>query len=265
MNALALIMAIPLVMWAVQSVMLLRAGRPLRIRIDARKAPPGVRTAGRITTQVCLVLAILVYPQTVGREPLDYYGSLLPGTRSALLFPHGAAAAILFLCVLFLVWVVTGRVQIDVHQSRRKWMRRLILLVPTALFGAFVEELLFRGVVLADLLRTEWIPTGAAVIIGALVFAGAHYVRMVKRHWTLPGHVMLGVLLCMAFLRTGTIWLAAGLHAGGILMIMGLRPFVRYRGPSWMTGASIFPFAGAVGVAGLGILTIFVAGYYGAP
>ena len=74
---------------------------------------------------------------------------------------------------------------------------------------------------------------------------------------------MLGLLLAIAFLRTGTLWLPVGLHAGGILMIMGTRPFMRFRGPAWLTGASIFPFAGVVGIVGLGILTSFVAVYYG--
>jgi membrane protease YdiL (CAAX protease family) len=155
--------------------------------------------------------------------------------------------------------------QIDVHHSRRKWTRRLTMLAPTALFGAFVEELLFRGVVMADLLRTPALNPVGGVLMATAVFAGAHYVRSVKRHWTLPGHVMLGLLLCIAFQRTGQLWLAAGLHAGGIMMIMAARPFVRYRGPAWLTGASIFPFAGVVGIAGLGILTVFVATHFGAP
>jgi hypothetical protein len=46
-------------------------------------------------------------------------------------------------------------------------------------------------------------------------------------------------------------------------MIMGIRPFVRYRGPAWLTGASIFPFAGVIGMAGLILLTAFVSTYYG--
>ncbi len=100
-------------------------------------------------------------------------------------------------------------------------------------------------------------------MLGALIFAGAHYVRAVKRRWTFPGHVLLGVLLCVAFLRTGSLWLPMGLHAGGIFMIMGIRPFVRYRGPAWLTGASIFPFAGVIGMAGLLLLTAFVSTYYG--
>lgn len=263
MIAILLLLAIPILMWVVQSALLTKAGLPLRWRLDAGDAPAFVRTGGRITTQVCLISTIVIYPAIRGEPILAYYEGLLPLTRSSLLFSHGAAASSLFLCALFGAWLATDRLVIDIHHARRKWVKRLILLAPTALFGALVEELIFRGVLLADLLRSDWLPQGASIMLGALIFAGAHYVRAVKRRWTFPGHVLLGVLLCVAFLRTGSLWLPMGLHAGGIFMIMGIRPFVRYRGPAWLTGASIFPFAGVIGMAGLLLLTAFVSTYYG--
>lgn len=265
MTALLLLACVPIVMWAVQTVQLRAAGLPVRWRIDADDAPKSVRTGGRIATQASLFAVILSYPMLRGLGIVDYYQSLLPGGPVVFQFLHGAAASVFFLCVLFGVWLATGRLEIDVHHSRRKWIRRLVLLIPTALFGAFVEELLFRGVLLNDLLQYSSIPTPAAIVLAALIFAGAHYVRAVKRRWTFPGHIMLGLVLCIAFLNTRTLWLPAGLHAGGILAIMGLRPFVRYRGPAWITGASIFPFAGVVGIAGLALLTGFVHRYYGPP
>lgn len=265
MTALLLLAAVPIVMWAVQTLQLRAAGLPIRWRIDADGAPKSVRTGGRIVTQTSLLSVILLYPVIRGEGIVAYYQSLLPGGPILRQFAQGAAAATLFLCALFGAWLATERIQIDIHHSRRKWMRRLFLLIPTALFGAAIEELLFRGVVLADLLQSPSIPTPVAVGLGAVIFAAAHYVRAVKRRWTFPGHLMLGVLLCVAFLRTGALWLPAGLHAGGIFMIMGIRPFVRYRGPAWITGASIFPFAGVVGIAGLALLTGFVHRYYGPP
>ncbi|HKQ47708.1 MAG TPA: CPBP family intramembrane glutamic endopeptidase [Phycisphaerae bacterium] len=265
MIALLLLAAVPVVMWAVQTAQFRRAGFPIRWRIDADGAPKSVRAGGRIATQISLFAVIVAYPLICGQGVLAYYQSLLPPGPLMLQFIHGAAVSVLFLCFLFGVWLATGRLEIDIHHSRKKWIRRLVLLIPTALFGAFVEELLFRGVLLNDLLLTSWIPRPIAIAAGAVIFAAAHYVRAVKRRWTFPGHVMLGLLLCVAFVQTRTLWLPAGLHAGGILAIMGLRPFVRYRGPAWITGASIFPFAGVVGIAGLALLTGFVHRYYGPP
>lgn len=265
MTALLLLAAVPIVMWAVQTVQLRAAGLPIRWRIDADGAPKSVRTGGRIVTQASLLGVILLYPLIRGEAILAYYPSLLPVGPILRQFAQGAAASVLFLCALFGAWLATGRLQIDIHHSRKKWIRRVVMLVPTALFGAFVEELLFRGVVLADLLRSPSMSTSMAIGLGALIFAGAHYVRAVKRRWTFPGHLMLGVLLGVAYVRTGALWLPVGLHAGGIFMIMGIRPFVRYRGPAWITGASIFPFAGVIGIAGLALLTGFVHRYYGPP
>ncbi len=263
MMAVLCLLAAPVLMWLGQTVLLRRHGLPVRWRLDAKGAPRDVRVGGRIVTQVTLLAIIVVYPLLVGSSPVAYYRSLLPMSQVTVQLAHGAAAAVLCLCALLGAWLATGMLCVEVHQARRRWVRRLILLLPTALLGALVEELLFRGVVMADLLR--WLPEVpyVAVALAALIFAVAHYVRSVKRYWTFPGHVMLGGLLCVAYMRTDSLWLPVGLHAGGILMIMGIRPFVRYRGPAWLTGASIFPFAGVVGIAGLVVLTAFVLTHYG--
>jgi len=259
-TALLLLAMAPVAMWLVQSALLAANGLPVRWRLDAGDAPAGVRTGGRIATQVILLGILIGYPLLRGRSPVEYYGSLLP-TAEIGDFSIGAAAASLFLCVLFLAWIAADLLRVEVHHSRRKWIRRLALLPATALFGAFVEEFLFRGVVMADVMGSPTLSRGGpwiAIAVSTLVFTGAHYVRAVKRYWTLFGHLALGILLSVAFLRTRSLWLPAGLHAGGILLIMGVRPFVRYRGPAWLVGASIFPFAGVAGIVGLSIMTAYV-------
>ena len=264
MTSLACLLTIPAVMWLTQGILLRMHGLPLRWRIDARDAPRSVRIVGRVVTQAAVLGVLLGFPLLKGVSPAAYYGSYLPAGPAAWQAGQGLAAAVLALSLLFLAWVAAGRIRVELHQSRRKWRRRLLLLLPTAACGAFVEELLFRGVLMADLLaawpRAPW----AAAAVAAVVFAAAHYVRAVKRRWTFPGHLVLGLLLSLAFLRTGTLWLPIGLHAGGILMIMGTRPFFEYRGPVWLTGASIFPFAGVVGILGLGVLAAWVMTSFGA-
>ncbi len=44
---------------------------------------------------------------------------------------------------------------------------------------------------------------------------------------------------------------------------MAVRPVVRYTGPAWLVGASIFPYAGAVGIAALVLLTVNMWLVYG--
>lgn len=261
MTALVLLACVPLLMWIVQTIALRAAGLPVRWRIDSRNAPPSIRNAGRVTTQVSLVAVILLVPWTRNSPLIDHYAALVPWDNTVRHFAQGAAAATLCLSVLFLAWITSGRVRVELHQSRRKWTKRLVMLIPTALFGAFVEEFIFRGIVMAELRRNALNPI-AVLLFSAFIFAAAHYVRAVKRRWTFPGHVALGVVLCMAFAATGSLWLAAGIHAGGIFMIMGTRPFLRYDGPAWLTGASIFPFAGVAGLGGLAVLASWVSRYY---
>ena len=153
MIALTLLLAVPLVMWIVQSIVLPALGLPLRARIDSSNAPAAVRTAGRITTQSCLLAVLCAYPHMRGQGILSYYAALLPPTSAFLDFIRGAAASILALCLLFLAWLAVDRIEVYPHHSRRKTIKRLVLLIPTALFGGFVEELLFRGVVMADLME----------------------------------------------------------------------------------------------------------------
>lgn len=254
---------VPVVMWAAQTVLLKHYRLPIRWRIDSGDAPPQVRLVGRIVTQLSLLSVVILFPIIEGHGVVEYYAGLMPRSRVALQAVQGTAAAVLALCILFGAWIYTDRIHVGLHQSRKKWVRRLVLLIPTACFGAVVEELVFRGIILADLLRTAWIPTSVSVAIGVLIFAGAHYIRTPKRRWTFAGHLALGLLLCIAFVRTQMLWLPIGLHAGGIFMIMGTRPFFQYQGPSWITGASIFPFAGVFGVCALMLMTLFVWQHFG--
>ena len=212
-------------------------------------------------TYVALVAVLLGYPLLRGRSPLEYYAGFFPlGGRPGELL-HGAAAAILYLALLYLAWVASDNVRFGVRQTFGGLTRRLAGAPLAAALVALVEELIFRAVLLADLL--EFFSPFTAIALGAMVFAGAHYVRSVKRYWTAPGHLALGVLLCVAFVCTGALWLPVGLHAGGALVLMATRPLVRYSAPAWLVGASVFPYAGVVGAAALVLLTINIWLCYG--
>ncbi|HWL95673.1 MAG TPA: CPBP family intramembrane glutamic endopeptidase [Phycisphaerae bacterium] len=261
MTALALLAFVPLIMWLAQTALLKRHGLGVRWRLDSGDSPAVVREAGRIVTQVTLSAVAVAYPLLIGEGVAEYYARLLPLNDSMADFGQGAALATLFLSVFYLVWLVTDQVRVAPHLDRRRTMRKLAIVPFSAIFGALVEEIVFRGIVMADLLRSAALTDGSAVVLSAAIFAAAHYVRAVKRRWTILGHFMLGLMLCAAFLETGNLWLAAGLHAGGILVIMGARPVLKYRGPAWLTGASIFPYAGVVGIAGLATLTAIVSEY----
>jgi len=262
MRALALMALIPVVLWACQSVLLLRAGRPLAWRISSADMPESFKRINRVATYAALLGVMIAYPLWRRFHPLHYYAKYLPTGDAAWGFAYGAGGAMLYLTLLYLAWLLSGNVHFEIRHKRSKLIRRLAGVPFTAILVAFVEEIIFRAMLLNDLLDT--LPLLAAIAIGAIVFAGAHYVRSVKRYWTLPGHLALGVLFCVAFHCTGTLWLPIGLHFGGVLVLMAARPFVRYTGPAWLVGASIFPFASVAGVIALVLLTLNIYLTYGA-
>lgn len=263
MRALALLLLVPVLMWIGQSIVLRRAGLPLRWRLSSSGLPRGLKSVNRVITNVALASVLLAYPPLKGESIAAYYGRLLPLGGAPAEALHGFAAVTLYLSLLYLAWMLSGNVRFGVRHRPRDLAGRLAVVPFSAILGASIEELMFRAVVLADLLET--FPVWAAVAIGATIFAAAHYVRSVKRYWTFPGHVALGVLLCVCFVATRTLWLPIGVHAGGIFAIMGARPLMRSVGPSWLVGASIFPYAGLPGIAGLSLLTWNLWCRFGAP
>lgn len=261
MLALALLALVPVVMWTTQSVLLRRAGLPLRAKISSQDLPRRLKRVNRGMTNGAFVAVLIAYPLLRGQSPLSYYARLFPlGDRPSEML-HGVTLSVLYLGLLYLAWILTDNVRVRARSEGTRLIRRLAGVPLTALFGALTEELLFRAMLLADLLES-FSPLGA-VTIGSVIFAGAHYVRSVKRYWTVLGHAGLGLTLCVAFVLTEALWLSIGLHAGGTLILMGVRPFVRYRGPKWLVGASVFPYAGGLGLVGLGLLTINLVLVYG--
>ncbi len=261
MLALGALLLVPVLMWVGQSVLLRVAGLPLQLRLGAPDLPRSLRGLNRLVTNVAFVVALLGYPLVRGQSPWAYYVQFFPlgpAPRAAL---HGAAAAILYLALLYLAWMLTGNVHFRMRHAIGRLARRWAGVPLTAVLIALVEELLFRAMLLAGLLEAfgAWV----ALPAGTVIFAAAHYVRSVKRYWTFPGHVALGALLCAAFYWTGNVWLSFGVHAGGVLVLMAVRPVVRYTGPAWLVGASIFPYAGAVGIAALVLLTVNMWLVYG--
>jgi membrane protease YdiL (CAAX protease family) len=261
MRALALLLLVPAIMWCTQSVLLLRAGQRIRTRINPADLPRHLKRYNRMATYAAFGVVLVGYPLLRGESPPSYYMRFFPLGHRPYELIQGFSAAVLYLSLLYLAWLASGNVQFRMRHEPGRLVQRLAGVPVTAFLVALVEELMFRAVLLADLM--ESLPLWPAVAVGAAIFAGAHYVRSVKRYWTVGGHLGLGLLLCVGFACTHALWLPIGLHAAGIVMLLGTRPFIRYAGPAWLVGASIFPYAGAAGIAGLVLLTFNIYSIYG--
>ncbi len=255
MTAILLVLTMPIGLWLVQSVLLWSGHERPRWRLMTDALSARQKRVMRIATNVFFAGILIAYPLCRSSAVLDHYGAFFPLDRMGLLV-GGAAASVLYLTLLYLVWTASDQVHFRVRHTTRRLARRLVGVPLTAVAVTLVEELFFRAVLQHDIQRQFGAPVG--IFLGTLVFAGAHYVRKVKRYWTLGGHLALGLLLSVAFWRTGSLWLSSGLHAGGVLMLMGTRPMIRYQGPPALLGASIFPYAGIVGFVALLLLTLNV-------
>lgn len=134
-------------------------------------------------------------------------------------------------------------------------------LLPAAAFflvGALVEELLFRGVLfrLIEKMTGTWI----ALALSALLFGATH---IANPHATIFSSLAIaleaGVLLAFAYVLTGSLWFAIGIHWGWNLFegpIFGTQVsggdftatvmHAKMNGPAWLTGGSFGPEAGVV-------------------
>lgn len=144
----------------------------------------------------------------------------------------------------------------------------------TAATVGFLEEIFFRGIIFKGLLE-DWKPPGA-FIVASLFFSTLHFVKPAERFflsglepWAGMRHVtnsfhpfldpvglfpglfglfVMGMVLSYAFLRTGSLYMSIGLHAGWIFGRKTLRVFGDYRRGDlgWLFGESDPKFVSGV-------------------
>src|SRR3990172_5022120 len=149
MLALSFILAMLTVLWLAQSVLLLRSGIAVRLRLDPTGLPRGMQRAGRMFTNVAMLLVLAVYPLARGPSPLTYYLALFPLDERPLECVHGVVLALLYLGLLYVAWIATDNLHVRPMRDSAALLRHVAALPLTAGLGAGAEELLFRGVLLA--------------------------------------------------------------------------------------------------------------------
>lgn len=252
-----------LLVWGAQTLALLAVGdaRPFAWPFRHQNESAVVRWSMKGAVQAALLLLLLL-PWFLGEDPIRYHASHVEPARW-LLLAETMGMTLLVFSLLLLVNVRSGLVQL---RSVYRWptvCRKVARACLTPLPLAFMEEAVFRGVVLEQLCRA--LPqdlTGRALAVGvsALLFSAVHFLRPQKRV-LLPavGLYALGWTLGLAYLAGGhTYWLPVAVHAAGVLFIQVFRPFVEYRGPAWLIGYRSYPICGLRGLAAMAILTVWV-------
>lgn len=134
-------------------------------------------------------------------------------------------------------------------------------LISTGLVAAVAEEIMFRGVLLR--LVEDSLGTWAAIVIGALVFGGAHLSNQNASLWGAMAIALeAGVLFSALYVVTRSLWWCMGLHfawnvlqgpvfgsaVSGSGAASGLLK-AQFSGPDWLTGGIFGIEASVVSVA----------------
>ena len=146
----------------------------------------------------------------------------------------------------------------------------LTLLIVFVLVG-FGEELLFRGYWLKNL--TEGLNFIWAVVVSSLAFSIAHAGNDGFNFPALIGLALAGVFFAYSVQRTGSLWLAIGLHIGWNFFegpifgfqVSGLKAFRliehQVQGPAIWTGGDFGPEAGLILIPALLLGVLLIALY----
>jgi len=257
------------VLWAVQSAALALAGEPLAwpLRYTTRK--PLVRWTGRVMVQVAWLIILLGTPAALGLDPLDMLHRAFPTpvpwhdiavAFSIMFFPYATGYALL---------VVAGLVRIEPRHDRAtrrgKLFRRFLGPLPLAT----VEEAVFRGILLEQLLGalpSSLAGTAVAIALSAAAFSAVHFIKRpdaTKPIWPPAyGFFVAGVLFGLAYVVGGrSLWLPIPMHAAAIFVTEVMRLYAVPHGPSWLVGYPEWPQSGLVGsflVVGMGVALVML-------
>lgn len=125
----------------------------------------------------------------------------------------GALLGLATLVVMFAAALATGVCRIEVTPDQEKLWRTVLGFLPAAALIGVLEELIFRGFILQQLLPHSRI---TAILVSSGLYAAVHLRESLLELGTwreLFGLFLFGVVLAISYLRTGQLYLAIGLHS----------------------------------------------------
>lgn len=182
----------------------------------------------------------------------------------------GLGLGALFITGVVAVQVLIGALRIAPSGEAGGVLLRYTLLYLLFFVGvAFVEELLFRGFALQVL--AEGIGMVPAALLLSAPFGFIHYFNSGGTWIGAVSTGVAGLLLCLAYFRTRSLWLPVGMHvtwnffmgwvwslpvSGETLPVV---PFtVAARGPEWVSGGAFGPEGSFLSFVGMGLMALWI-------
>lgn len=127
---------------------------------------------------------------------------------------QGIVLGVIVVLLVVGMYLATGACHIAIYPDRHRVVRSLLAFVPAAGLIALLEELVFRGYVLQQLLAYS---TPLAVVGSSAAYAVVHLKTTLiwpNTGFEFVGLFLLGWVLAQSVLRTKQLYLAMGFHAG---------------------------------------------------
>jgi len=259
---------------------------------DARTAAPQDRVPfSRFFDRFFMISGILLFfiyrPLLKINSPSQL--GLTPRKRALSDIGIGLCLALGSMVVLgFFMWVAQAY-EPFFRLSLGETVERCFKAILTGITVGFLEEIFFRGIIFRGLLE-DWKPLPAFVAAN-LFYSALHFVKPGEEYfltgidpWAgfrhlfstfapflepaeiapgIIGLLLIGIVLSYGFLRTGTLYLSIGLHAGWVIAIKTVRVFGDYRAEDlgWLFGSSDPKIVSGV-VTWAGILLVGLAVYW---
>ena len=225
---------------------------------------------GTLITLVAALLAGWVLLKFAERKPFAALGfGVTKRTRREI--GIGLAIPIAALLAVTVVLMLFGAVRYSSDTGGlREWLAGNIGFLLVLAIPAAAEEALFRGYPFQKLV--EMFGPIAATVLASAGFAIAHRHNPGVNAFALVNIFLAGLMLSMAYLRTGSLWFATAVHLGWNwqmagpldLPVSGLELFdtpmyePRSLGTPWLTGGGFGPEGGLAGLVALLLVTAAV-------
>lgn len=229
----------------------------LGVKISSEHTPPGIELGDTIVQDIVFVLTVVLFAQLGGRKVRSWQLGFRPTA------PRRAVGLVLLALLTFLFFSELWAVILN-ESVKEKLLEQLganetaLLLALSALLTTVIapicEETLFRGYIFPAL--SKWKGWLVGALMTGVLFGGVHYGSAPVIDLVPLG--MLGVLLCLLYRRTGSLYPGIAAHSLNNSIAFGALE-------GWSVGQSALLMVGALVVIGLFALLFRVLGVISEP
>jgi membrane protease YdiL (CAAX protease family) len=253
-------------LWVAQTVALIYVGERLALPLQYTTRSPVVRMTSQVMIQAVWIIIVVGTPIALGINPLDAlqraFPLPVPWRRIATAFLIMSIP----LCLGYALYIKAQWLRFeprhDAATRRRKLFSRFLTPVPLAV----LEEAVFRGTLLEQLLRSlpaTLFGSALAVILSSATFAAVHFIKPARGKPVLQGlysYFTAGCLFGIGYIASGRcLWVPVTMHATAIFIIEVMRLYTLQQAPRWLAGFPEGPHSGIVGsvvVVGMAIALV---------